>query len=65
MVKKKSASTTVGVVAKKGPRLYIVLEVRDNAPVCMPSLKERDAYQEKNAFAESGIACKVVAYEPA
>ncbi len=50
---------------KPFPRLYVIIDRKDNAPVGgTPHLRERDAYEEKKAFAEAGITVDVVPYEP-
>jgi hypothetical protein len=47
---------------KSFPRLYVLID-KDMAPVSS-HLRERDAYTEKNEFAEAGIVADVVIYEP-
>lgn len=49
--------------AEPFPRLYVLID-RDRAPVSPAHLRERDAYEEKRAFADAGITVDVVPYEP-
>lgn len=47
------------------PRVYLLVERKDNAIVGSPHYKERDAYVEKRGFIDAGISVNVVLYEPA